>query len=30
VLDDPNARGNGTRLQIWRSDGLKQQFWTLP
>jgi subtilase family serine protease len=30
VLDDPNAGGNGTRLQIWRSDGLKQQFWTVP
>jgi hypothetical protein len=30
VLDDPKAGGNGTRLQIWRSDGLKQQFWTVP
>jgi subtilase family serine protease len=30
VLDDPNAGGNGTRLQIWRSDGRKQQFWTVP
>jgi len=30
VLDDPNAGGNGTRLQIWQSNGLKQQFWTVP
>ena len=30
VLDDPNAGGDGTRLQIWQSNGLKQQFWTVP
>jgi subtilase family serine protease len=30
VLDDPNAGRNGTKLQIWQSNGLRQQFWTLP
>lgn len=30
VMDDPNARGNGTQLQIWQSNGLREQFWTLP
>jgi len=30
VLDDPNAGGEGTRLQIWQSNGHKQQFWTVP
>jgi hypothetical protein len=30
VLDDPHAGGNGTRLQIWQSNGHRQQFWTVP
>jgi Ricin-type beta-trefoil lectin domain len=30
VLDDPGAKGNGTQLQIWQSNGQKQQFWKLP
>lgn len=30
VLDDPNAGGGGTQLQIWRADGNPQQFWAIP
>jgi hypothetical protein len=30
VLDDPGAGGNGTKLQIWQSNGRAQQLLTLP
>jgi hypothetical protein len=30
VLDDPLRHGDGTQLQIWSSNGLPQQQWTIP